>query len=97
MKGTLAGHLQGQLGISSLQHQSSSSISSSNPSNRFQNYLESVDENSALSVDVDAYVDDKETILTQDFFWYISFHFFFPLRKEMKISIVYEKLMIKSI
>ncbi|KAJ0054574.1 hypothetical protein Pint_01022 [Pistacia integerrima] len=68
MKGTLARHLQGQLGISSLQHQSSSSISSSNPSNRFQNHLEPVDENSALSVDVDAYVDDKETILTQDFF-----------------------------
>ncbi|XP_031258909.1 wee1-like protein kinase isoform X2 [Pistacia vera] len=68
MKGTLARHLQGQLGVSSLQHQSSSSISSSNPSNRFQNHLEPVDENSALSVDVDAYVDDKETILTQDFF-----------------------------
>ncbi|XP_044503943.1 wee1-like protein kinase isoform X2 [Mangifera indica] len=64
MKGTLVRHLQDQLGISSLQYQSSSSISSSNPSNRFQNFLESVDESDAISVDFD----DKETILTQDFF-----------------------------
>ncbi|XP_044492170.1 wee1-like protein kinase isoform X2 [Mangifera indica] len=68
LKGTVVRRLLGQLGISSVQHQSSPSKSWSDRSNRFQNFLESVDENAALSVDVDAYVDDKETILTQDFF-----------------------------
>ena len=66
MKGTLASHLHVQLGISALQHQSSSST---NTSNRFLNHLESVDEDATLSTDSDAYVDDKDPILTQDFFW----------------------------
>lgn len=63
MKGTLARHFQVQLGYSSsIQHQSFSSTSSSS---RLQNHLESVSQDATLSA---ADVDDKDLILTQDFF-----------------------------
>nr|QYW07155.1 wee1-like protein kinase [Dimocarpus longan] len=58
MKGTLARHLQVQLGISS-------STTSTSSSTSFQNLLESVAEDSTLAADV---VDDKDFILSQDFF-----------------------------
>lgn len=64
MKGTLARHIQVQLGYSSsIQHQSFSSTSSSSG---LQNHLESVSQDATLSA---ADVDDKDLILTQDFFW----------------------------
>lgn len=69
MKGTLISHFHVQLGIPSLQQQSSSSKSPSNPSSRFQNLLESVTEDAPLVADVNGGVDDKDFILSQDFFW----------------------------
>ncbi|KAK0583407.1 hypothetical protein LWI29_036633 [Acer saccharum] len=68
MKGTLARHFKVQLGISS-SSSVSTNTSASNPSSRFQNLLESVAEDSTLAVDVvDACRDDKNFILSQDFF-----------------------------
>ncbi|KAK3194037.1 hypothetical protein Dsin_025347 [Dipteronia sinensis] len=67
-KGTLARHFQVQLGISS-SSSISTNTSASNPSSRFQNLLESVAEDSTLAVDVvDVCRDDKNFILSQDFF-----------------------------
>ncbi|KAI9180704.1 hypothetical protein LWI28_007373 [Acer negundo] len=68
MKGTLARHFQVQFGISS-SSSDSTNTSASNPTSRFQNLLESVAEGSTLAVDVvDACRDDKNFILSQDFF-----------------------------
>ncbi|KAL5791756.1 hypothetical protein ACOSP7_000350 [Xanthoceras sorbifolium] len=66
MKGTLARHLQVQLGFPS---SCSASSSTANPSSRFQNLLESVAEDSTFASDVvDGCLDDKDFILSQDFF-----------------------------
>ncbi|KAF8392612.1 hypothetical protein HHK36_022959 [Tetracentron sinense] len=70
MKGTLAGNLTVQLGqVSLLPLQRSSSSSSSNPF-RFQKLLESgIEEpHHPSSIDIDVNVDDKDFILSQDFF-----------------------------
>ncbi|KAK9281241.1 hypothetical protein L1049_004137 [Liquidambar formosana] len=78
MKGTLARHLTVQLGqvsfLPHLQNQSFSSTSSSSNPSRFQNLLESeaaeahLPSSSPLDIDVDANVDEKDFILSQDFF-----------------------------
>ncbi|CAN1197971.1 Wee1-like protein kinase [Linum perenne] len=71
MKSTFATHLQAQLGIPLQKYQQQpSSASSSNPSSRFQSILESVatDAPNSSSEIPDVDLDDKDFILSQDFF-----------------------------
>lgn len=84
MKGTLTRQLQVQLGQVlvapfQLHHQSSSTSSSlSNPS-FFQSILEqepvesNLPSSSCADADADANEDEKDFILSQDFFWYSNF------------------------
>lgn len=73
MKGTLARYSQIQIGQQTLQ----SSFATSSLSSRFQTVVDSeaagehhVRSASPRTIDVDASIDDRDFILSQDFFWY---------------------------
>lgn len=86
MKGTLAKHLQVQLGRVSVlpfqfQQSSSSTTAVSNSSSLFQNLLDSeasdpqlhyLKENPSIG-NID--IDEKDFILSQDLFWFVFLHF----------------------
>lgn len=86
MKSTLARHLQvqlGQISVIPLQYQQSSSSTAlvSNSSSRFQNLLDSEAFDSQLFSSTenpsigDVDVDEKDFILSQDFFWLVILNF----------------------